>query len=96
MDPEQRIQSRFQRRPDVIARRLPDRTVLLSGTTGAAFELNRLGSNIWEKLDGSRSLAEIAAGLAVEFGLGSSAAHRDVQRFADALTAADLIEPVHP
>jgi hypothetical protein len=83
----------FERRPDVIARRLPDRTVLLNGTTGGCFELNGVGSAIWDALDGKRSWAAIALEIASRFALPETTAARDVSAFAEALTRADLIRP---
>jgi hypothetical protein len=82
------------RRADVIARRLPDRTVLLNGSTGSCFELNPVGTLIWEQFDGARSLDDIAQQVATRFGLGPTTASADVQAFAQALTAANLVQTV--
>lgn len=93
MSPPLDAAPRFVRRKDVIARQLPDRTVLLNGSTGSCFELNPVGSSIWDALDGSRSLDEISARIAEAFRLEPGVAATDVARFAESLRAADLIEP---
>jgi hypothetical protein len=86
---------RCERRPEIIARRLPDRTVLLNGTTGGCFELNPVGSTIWDALDGVRSWTEIAAEVSRRFQCSLASAERDVQSFAAALVQAELIRPVN-
>ena len=89
--PESTAAARPRRRTDVIARRLPDRTVLLDGSTGSCFEINSVGSLIWERLDGLRSWNEIAEDMESLFGLSRAQAAQDVAEFAKALRRADLL-----
>jgi hypothetical protein len=77
----------------VIARRLPDRTVLLHGTSGACFELNATGTAVWEQLDGRRSWAQIADELARRFAVAAATARTDVDGVARRLADAGLVEP---
>ncbi len=84
------------RRDDVIVRKLPDRTVLLNGTTGHAFELNALGSAIWELLDGVRSWSEIETELAHRFAAPADRIAADLTAFRSGLEGAALIRRVRP
>jgi hypothetical protein len=56
---ETALSLRLWRKPAVVSRQLPDRTVLLDGHTGQCFELNALGARVWALLDGQRTLEEI-------------------------------------
>jgi hypothetical protein len=95
---------RCERKPEIIARRLEIdqssvggvRTVLLNGDTGACFELNAVGTAIWDTLDGSRTWADISAELVRQFALAPADAAIDVKKLADALCAAKLIRPARP
>jgi hypothetical protein len=91
--PDTAASSRFERKPEVTARSLVDRIILLNGATGGCFELNAVGRAIWETLDGSRSWEQISAEVARRFALTPDRAALDVQKFAQELVAADLIRP---
>jgi len=53
--------------------------------SGMMHQLNLVGGMIWERCDGSRSVAEIAAELAVEFEVPGDELLADVAQFVDDL-----------
>lgn len=61
------VDSRPQRRSDVLAQAAGDTVILLTPDSGEYFTLNEVGGRIWELADGSRSVAEIAALLGEEY-----------------------------
>jgi hypothetical protein len=63
MDPE----SRPTRRSDILAQAAGDTVILLTPDSGEYFTLNEVGGRIWELADGSRTVADIAALLVVEY-----------------------------
>jgi hypothetical protein len=56
-----------RRADDVLARRLPERLVLLHPASGRYYTLDEVGARIWELADGSRTSDEIAEELAREY-----------------------------
>jgi hypothetical protein len=90
------FERRCERRPEIIARRLSDKTVLLNGTTGACFELNHVGTAIWDTLDGSRTWGDISDELARRFARPTADVAVDVKRLAEQLQAAALIRLAQP
>ena len=83
---------RLWRRPSVVSRRLPDKTVLLDGVSGQCYELNRLGAEVWGLLDGEKTLEQICEILRPALGATELTLTRDVQSFAAQLQAAGLAE----
>jgi hypothetical protein len=79
-------------RDDLIVQRLLDETVVLDPAAGTYVRLNPAGRFIWERLDGGRSIEELARALAGEFGIDASRAHEDVSAFARDLAARGLAE----
>lgn len=61
------VNSRPQRRSDVLAQAAGDTVILLTPDSGEYFTLNDVGGRIWELADGSRSVAEIAGVLVDEY-----------------------------
>lgn len=56
------------------------------------FNLNPTGTFIWEKIDGQRTLGEIASLVASDFGVGVSRAEADCEEFAAQLLEVRAIE----
>jgi len=54
--------------------------------------LNETGSRIWDLLDGSRGVKEIAALIAEEFETAPEAAERDVREFVEELARHGMLE----
>jgi hypothetical protein len=59
--------------PDIVAREIEGELIIVPLTAGVGnledelYSMNETGREIWRRLDGTRSLAHIAAELAVEF-----------------------------
>lgn len=58
---------RPQRHADTASRTFDDEAVVISPGQNKVRMLNHAGTRIWKMADGSRSVAEIAAGLTAEF-----------------------------
>jgi len=76
----------------VIARNIGGETILVPVTRRAQdmglFTLNEVGTFIWERLDGSRSLREIAGEMTSLFEVASNQAEQDLLGFARMLAEA--------
>lgn len=83
-------QAVLEREPGVIARQIAGETILVPtrrrAREMALFTLNEVGSFVWERLDGSASLTEIAEAVAEHFEVGADQATRDVRDFAGELS----------
>ena len=55
--------------------------------------LNKTGGAVWKSLDGSRSLADVAAELASRYGRELATVEQDVLAFARLLLDRDLVAP---
>lgn len=75
---------------------LEGEAVILYPEAGTLHRLNVTGTRMWELLDGKRSLAEVAAGLAAEYDVAPTDAVRDLQAVAADLMAAGLVEVARP
>lgn len=58
------------------------------------FVLNEVGSWLWARLDGRRTIAELAAGVAAEFEVDESRAREDTAAFLEDLLEAGLVREV--
>lgn len=77
--------------PDVVSRRLDDRTVLVNLRTNRIFELNRTGARFWELLGEGSSEAQIVEGLIAEFEVPKEEVEREVRGLIDSLLDEGLI-----
>jgi hypothetical protein len=68
--------------------------MLLDGASGKCFELNSLGSEVWSRLDGERTLEQICDDLDAGLEVPAHTLRSDVSAFAASLTAAGLVERV--
>ncbi len=55
------------------------------------FALNRTGTWLWQRLDGSRSIDQLVSEMASEFGIGVDEARGDVIAFMNELTELELL-----
>jgi hypothetical protein len=58
----------------------------------AIFTLNGVGSSIWERVDGKKTVAELTRALTVEFDVTEAEAAADVAAFLELLASKGLIE----
>jgi hypothetical protein len=83
---------RLRRRKRVMSRTLPDRVVLLDPESGACFELNRVGAEVWTRLDGTSTLEELCHQLQPRFAVAPENLRADVSRFGRELECQGLAE----
>lgn len=71
--------------PTVIATEMPTGTVLVDSATGDCFELNRIGSRVWECVKRGEALDSLADALATEHSIERSVISRDIAALIDDL-----------
>lgn len=82
---------------DVVSREIEGEVVIVPLVTGIGsaedelYTLNETGQAIWQKLDGQRTLKEIAALIAEEFGAALSGCESDVLGFAGELAQRGIL-----
>ncbi len=91
--------TRYERNPDFIFRRIVDELVLVPVRQDVAdmnciYTMNPVGAFIWEKLDRAATLADLAAAIADEFDAAPEAVEADVLDFISDLEAADAVRRV--
>jgi len=82
---------------DVVAREIEGEIIIVPLTAGIGdtddelFTLNETGKAIWQKLDGQRSLKDIAALLAGEFNAPLAKLENDVMGFASEMVRRNIL-----
>ena len=71
--------------PGVVSRMVDGEAVLVDPKKGMVRVLNPAGARIWEMIDGRRTVAELAAGIAAEYGIEASRAQADTIAFCEDL-----------
>ena len=71
--------------PGVVSRMVDGEAVLVDPKKGMVRVLNPAGARIWEMIDGRRTVAELAADIAAEYGIEASRAEADTTTFCDDL-----------
>ena len=71
-----------------LATRLDDELILVHGKTGAFFSIKDHGLDIWEALDETGDLGEIAARMCRKYEVEPAVAEQDVGEFASSLVEA--------
>jgi hypothetical protein len=85
------VDARLVPRADVAAREIEDGAVLVNMGSGACFELNRIGFEIWKLLGPGATVAGICAALGGRYSVGREVLAADVQVLAEALLGAGLV-----
>lgn len=62
----------------VIDRIVDEEALLIHLQSGEYFSLNRVGTRIWEHIDGSRTVADLASVIASEYDVDEGQAQEDV------------------
>jgi hypothetical protein len=86
----------FTRRDQVVFREIAGEFLLVPIRGDIAdmqriFALNRVAAQIWEQLDGNRTLDELREEVVARFDVGADEAEKDLRRFIEALLEAGLI-----
>lgn len=82
---------------DVVAREIEGEILIVPLVAGIAdaedelYTLNETGHAIWQKLDGQRTLKEVAALLTAEFNAAGADVEKDVLGFAQELTRRGIL-----
>jgi hypothetical protein len=94
--PEPRLDpaTRVRNRPDVVAERLLDDTVILDPGREVYVRVNLTGRWVWERVSRPQAIGAVAAGLAAEHGLDEAQALADVTAFVRCLLERGLVELV--
>ena len=71
--------------PGVVSRMVDGEAVLVDPKKGMVRVLNPAGARIWEMIDGRRTVAELAADIATEYGIEASRAEADTTTFCEDL-----------
>jgi hypothetical protein len=72
---------------------LPEETVVLDVEDGVAVRLNASGAWLWSRLQKPATVADLARGLAAEFGIDEGRALGDVVAFGREMSRRGLLEP---
>src|SRR5690606_9653808 len=76
----------------VLATAVGDELVLWNPFDRTSHVLNRTARQVWEALDGERTVDELASALAAAFGASLRTVRRDVRRLVGALAEAELVD----
>jgi hypothetical protein len=94
------LESRYFRNPEVAARRVAEETILERFSRRAGervfFTLNEVGTFVWERLDGLRSLSSITEEILAIFAVETPRAVADVLEFVDQLEQVGCVLEVGP
>lgn len=80
-----------KKNPEIIGKHVKGEIVLLNPVSGKYYGLNKGGGAFWEKIDGARSVAEIAAMLLDEFNVEKERLLKDLDDLIKSLTENKLI-----
>lgn len=89
-------QTIFATRSSVESRVIDTGAVLVDMRSGAAFELNRIGAEIWELLRAGATEAAICDTLAAKYKVDRSVLESDVKQLVNSMLCAGLIQTERP
>jgi len=81
-----RLNKRYKKKEDVVFRKVSDESILVPikdnvGDLGFIYNLNDVGTFIWEQIDGKTQLMDIKEMLVDEFDVNPSTAEKDLLQF---------------
>ena len=93
------LTTRFIPKGEFVARVIAGETILVPirdqvGDLNAIYNLNEVGTFIWQRLDGHANVKQILEAVNSEFEVAAEDAERDIEQFIHSLNAAGVIEPV--
>src|SRR5437870_2363085 len=86
----------LKRNETVLWRELDGEAVLLDAAAGCTYHLNRVGTLIWNLLDGRHTAGEIASAICEAFEVEQEQALHDMQRLVDELRQQQLLQSDGP
>jgi hypothetical protein len=89
----------YAKKGEYVTRAVAGETIVVPITAGVGdldsiYTLNEVGAAIWQRIDGTTTLDQIAAALTREFEVAAEQARSDLLEFVTSLAAVGLIEPV--
>lgn len=78
--------------PQVAARMLNGRAIIVLADAGEVLVLNPSGAQLWQQIDGRRTVGELAAGLVAAHGLDLATAQEDTSTFVKNLVEAGAVQ----
>ena len=91
----------YRRNENFVFRNIEDETILVPiknnvGDMGCIYNLNAVGAFIWEQLDGSKTLNDIAQLVTEKFEISLPEAQTDVEVFTGQLKEIDAVVAAYP
>ena len=86
------VDSQFAKNEKIPWRLIEEEAILLDLDEGEVLRLNPVGAEIWNAIDGTRTVAEIVAHICHTFEVSQRTASRDVHRFLKHLLRHELVE----
>ncbi len=87
-----KLEDRFRKSEDVVAREVAGEMVLLDLASGLYFGLNSVGCQVWEALDEEpRALADVCAAIEAQFNAPRDVIERDVMALMQELSEKALV-----
>jgi hypothetical protein len=80
-----------KKNPDIIWKDVKGETILLNPISGKYFGLNKVGRAFWEKIDGARTLPDIAELLLKDFNVEKERLLKDLENLIATLQENNLI-----
>jgi hypothetical protein len=92
-------ETRFERDPAIVTRRIGDEIVLVpvrasTGAMSEIFALNETAALVWNALAQAQSITELSALMANEFAIEAAQAQADIAELLDLLIEAQVIREV--
>jgi hypothetical protein len=72
------LDAKLRPNPTVVVQTLPAGAILVDSSTGDCFELNRVGAQVWERLQRGEDVQGIIDALALEYSLHGSTISADI------------------
>lgn len=76
---------------EVIDRAVEDETLVIHLPSGNYFSLNAIGTQVWEKIDGKRTVRELADLISAEYDAEPERIQEDVLKLIDDLVSEGLV-----
>ena len=90
--PQLSLDSQLVKDRQVIDRVVDDETLLIHQQSGHYYSLNSVGTRIWESMDGSRTVRDLAHIVSSEFDVDDERAQSDVLDLASDLVKESLVD----
>jgi len=81
----------LKKNPEIVWKNIRGESVLLNAVTGKYYGLNKVGCSFWEKIDGTRSLAQIAELMLEEFNVDRETLEGDLEALTKKLIENNLV-----